>query len=101
MITIILPSFLLFIQAVLMLLVVAGVILLVKWCLGIAAKYYDEFTSIYFKGRQMDEHIKDRQTQREIVEDNAKLALPVGDEPFYILGLDGERIEQKEVLGDD
>lgn len=96
--TIILPSAVIFIQAVFVLLLLAGVILLVKWCLGIAAKYFDEFLNIYYKGRQMDEHIKDRHAQREIVQDNAKLALPLNDEPFYILGLDGERIEQGKEL---
>jgi hypothetical protein len=95
---VLLNSLMWFLQAVLILLVLTFVILLVKICLGISAKYFDEFVTIYFKAKQMNEHIKDRIAGRELVEDKARLALTDGVQQFFIVGLDSEKLEvnQKE-----
>ena len=96
----ILLGFVWFIEAVLILLTLAGVVCLLKVILDIVRHNLDEGVSIWFKALQMNESIKDKTQEREIQQDKAELMLELvrqelrlksGLSTFSIAGLEAEK----------
>lgn len=101
---IILISMYWFLQGVLLLLFLAGVIGLIKVSLDVIRFNVDESISIWFKARQSSEHIKDRVFERQLLEDKAEVVLNTvrqdtrlkeGLNNFVIAGLEaGKEVER-------